>query len=122
MSEERDKLTPLESDLLQNFHRRYHDIGFPAAEQISVKSRAASTAGRITYMDHDGLIRRPDGQLDLGAFSQFNMDGLDAGASFTVEIEEGKILYLDITVNGDAHWDGSEREWIICDPDTGQFP
>lgn len=115
-------LTPLEHDLLRHFYSRYKQIGFPSPEEISVRSRKSSSAGRYTYFDHGGHLKRADGQLDLGEFSQVDMDGLDAGASFWVEIEGGKVLYLEIAVNGDAHWDGSERNWSVCDPETGEFP
>ena len=84
-------------------------------------SRRNTGAGRFTYFTHEGNLQRADGHFGLGNFSQINMDGLDAGASFWIEIETGKILYLEIAVNGNQHWDGSERNWVICNPDTGVF-
>ena len=58
----------------------------------------------------------------FGKFSQFTILGLDAGASFWVEIENGKVLCLEIIVNGDQEWDGSEASWLVLDPDTGELP
>jgi hypothetical protein len=63
----------------------------------------------------------PDGQLHIGSFGQFNMDGLPYGASFWIYIKEHKISQLEIAVNGAEQWDGTERSWKICNPDTGQF-
>lgn len=113
------ELTPLERDLLQRYHARYQEMGFPAPHEITVTSRTSSTAGRYVYLAHQGLVRQADGQLGLGIYSQFDLEGLDAGASFHVEIENGKVLHLEIDVNGFGPWDGSERNWIVRDPDTG---
>ncbi|MFC3816931.1 hypothetical protein [Lysobacter sp. GCM10012299] len=114
-------LTPLELDLLDRFHSRYKQLGFPPPEGIRVKFRQSSSAGRCTYFEHEGHVQRVDGQLDLGRFSQFDMVGLDAGASFWVEIENSKVLYLEINVNGEQEWDCSELRWIVLDPDTGEL-
>jgi len=114
-------LTPLELDLLDRFHTRYKQLGFPPPEGVRVKFRQSSSAGRFTYFEHEGHVQRVDGQLDLGRFSQFDMVGLDAGASFWVEIENGKVLYLEIIVNGEQEWDGSELRWVVLDPDTGEL-
>lgn len=115
------RLTPLESDIFSRFHIRFSQEGIPPANKITVKHRVQSTAGRKTYVEHDGLVNLPDGDLGLGQYSQFNMDKLEAGASFDIEIEDQKILYLSIDVNGMFRWDGIERNWLICDPDTGLF-
>jgi hypothetical protein len=114
-------LTPLEYDLLRLFYLRYGDIGFPSPDKIFVEKREVSTAGRYTYLDHADSIDAADGSIGLGEFSQFQMLGLEAGASFQVEVKGRKLLYLDIIVNGDEGWDGVERDWIVCDPETGSF-
>jgi hypothetical protein len=116
------ELTPLEYALLASFHDRYRQQHFPAAGAFKVAKRENTDAGRFTYLEHDGKLDRPDGQLDLGRFSQINMDGLEAGASFWLQIEHGKVAYLEIIVNGDGGWPGQEGAWVICDPDTGEFP
>ena len=114
-------ITPLELDLLNRFHSRYKQLGFPPPEGIRVECRQSSSAGRFTYFKHEGHVWRSDGQLGLGPYSQFEMVGLDAGASFWVEIENGKVLYLEIIVNGEQEWDGSELPWEVLDPDTGEL-
>lgn len=116
------ELTPLERALLVSFHKRYRQYGFPDVDAVRVSKRENTGAGRFTYLEHDGTIDRSDGQLDPGKFGQINMDGLAAGASFWVQIERGKVAYLEIVVNGDGRWPRREGAWVICDPDTGEFP
>ena len=113
--------TPLERDLLARFHQAYKDMGFPAAHQITVRGRDDTGSGRYTYLDHEGEVRGPDGRLGLGRYSQLDMEGLEAGASFWVELQDGRVRYLEIAVNGDEPWDGVERPWNVCDPQTGLF-
>ena len=117
----RSALTPLELDLLTSFCARYRALGFPQPSQTWVVSRQNTGAGRFTYLDHEGCIQAPDGQLDLGRFSQFDMAGLEAGATFWVEVKQAKVVYLEIVVNGDREWDGSEQPWVVADPDTGEL-
>lgn len=116
------ELTPLEHAILQFFHVRHGDTGFPPPERIGVASRRNSGAGRFTWLAHDGILDQPDGPLGLGRYSQFDMDNLEAGASFWVWLENGKVSYLEIIVNGDGGWDGSECRWEILDPDTAELP
>jgi hypothetical protein len=113
-------LTALELDLLTRFHTRYNASGFPHPSQVRVTARRNTGAGRFTYLDHEGSVQTPNGQLDLGRYSQFDMSGLEAGASFSVQVENARLAYLEIVVNGEAEWDGSERPWFVIDPDTGE--
>ena len=115
------KLTLLEVDLLQQFHDYFKSKGFPPPEQFIVREREYTGVGRYTYFQHDGTIDLEDGLLGPGTYSQFNMLGLDHGASFLGYIENQKFDCLEICTNGDQPWDGSERQWVICDPDTGEF-
>lgn len=115
-------LTPLERALLQRFHERYQDIDFPHPDAFRVAQRTNTGAGRYTYFSHDGFLKAYDGHFYLGQFSQLDMAGMDAGATYWLELEDGKVLYLEIAVNGDESWDGVERSWELCDPDTGEFP
>lgn len=114
--------TPLEFDLLANFHARYSQLGFLPPEAMHVKSRQTSSAGRFTYFEHEGSVQLADGQLGLGLFSQFDMAGIEAGASFWIQLAQGKVLYLEIIVNGEEPWDGSESNWVVLDPDSGDCP
>ena len=114
--------TPLETDLLTHFHVRYGQLGFPAPGSMRVEFRESSSAGRFTYLKHEGCVQLPDGHLGLGQYSQFDMPGREAGFSFWVQLAHGKVQYLEIVVNGGEAWDGSESGWIVLDPDTGDLP
>jgi hypothetical protein len=116
------KFTPLESDLLNHFHTRFADKGFPDANALTMRKRRNTGAGRFTYLEHSEEVDLPNGSLGLGKYSQVNMPELEAGASFWVQMENSKIDYLEIVVNGSQSWDGSESSWDVCDPDTGEFP
>lgn len=115
------QLTPLEHAILARFHDRYRQHLFPVVTAFKITKRENTGAGRFTYVEHDGKVDLPEGQLDLGRYSQINMDGLEAGASFWVQMEHGKVAYLEIIVNGDGGWPDQEGAWAICDPDTGEF-
>jgi hypothetical protein len=116
-------LTPLECDLIGRIHARYKHWGFPDLNQIRLLSRENTGAGRFTYIAHDGeLAFEGAGDLSQGDFSQFDMVGLDAGASFWAYVENRKVKYLEIVVNGHQQWDGTERSWVVCDPDGDKLP
>jgi hypothetical protein len=114
--------TRLELDLLARFHARYEQYGFPSPAILRVRSRQDSSAGRFTYLEHEGSISRYDGQLGLGRYSQFEMAGVKAGFSFWVQLKNGKVDYLEFVVNGEEEWDGSESSWTVRDPETGELP
>ena len=113
--------TPLEYALLRAYYSRYKDVGFPRPEDMQVSSRESSTAGRLVYLDHVGDVRLEDGQLGLGTYSQINLADVEGGASFWVFVEDRKVIYLEIAINGLGSWNGSESGWDICDPNTGIF-
>jgi hypothetical protein len=114
--------TRLELDLLARFHARYKQYGFPSAATFRVRYRESSSAGRFTYLEHEDCMSHYDGQLGLGRYSQFDMAGVGAGFSFWVQLKNGKVDYLEFVVNGDEEWDGSESNWTVRDPDTGELP
>jgi hypothetical protein len=113
------KPTPLEHALLEKYFERYKSYGFPPVDELSVTDRRNTGAGRYTYLRHSEKVRIGDGELSLGAYSQFDMNNLEAGASFWVNLRDGKVEYLEIIVNGNRGWDGREEPWKILDPDTG---
>jgi hypothetical protein len=110
--------TPLELALLELFYRTFKGFGFPAVSEFRVSSRVNTGAGRLTYLAHEGLIRSPDGEL-WSDYSHVEMVGLEAGASCVVQIANGKAAYLELVVNGDVEWDGSEQPWTVSNPQTG---
>lgn len=116
-----DTMTPLERDIFDRYHARYAEAGFPAAGSIRVVRRESDSAGRYTYVDHMGSVDVEDGDLGLGAYSAFLSTTLPAGASFWLYVKAGKIVHLDITVNGEYAWGGDEGDWVVCDPDTGEL-
>lgn len=102
-------LTPLEVRLLDAIRQRYATKGFPAAEDMRALSRVNTGAGRTTRLSHGEEFDSPDGELFGG---QFDMPGLEFGATFFVGVEGGKIKSLEILVNGNGVWNGDEREPI----------
>jgi len=62
-------------------------------------------------------MARPDQQCQkvAGVALSVNTDVLGVATSCRVEIENGKVLYLEIAVNGTTHWNGSEVDWPIRD-------
>ena len=73
-------------------------------------------------LEHNGEMPGYDGQLGLGRYSQFEMEGVKFGFSFWVQLTNGKVDYLEFIVNGNEEWDGSESSWTVRDPDTGALP
>jgi hypothetical protein len=116
-----NELTLLERSILQKYFERYQGYSFPPPSKITVGLRKHTGAGRLAYLSHNGEISSPDGQLNLGRFGQINMDNLEYGASFWIYVKQGKLTCLEIVVNGDGAWDGTETNWKICDPETGEF-
>jgi len=118
---EATKMTSLEAAILRMYYERYKKYNFPSPSEISVLSRVNTGSGRYTHLFSSNEIGVPDGQLHVGSFGQFNMDGLPHGASFWLYIKEHRLDQLEIAVNGDEQWDGTEYNWKICNPDTGEF-
>lgn len=116
------RLSALERDIVARYHAKYVERGFPAPDAIAVTSRENTGAGRFTSMAHAGHVDLPDGPIDLGRYMQFDMIGLPAGASYFLFVENGQVSQLEIAVNGDDPWDGSENDWVIRNPDTGDLP
>jgi hypothetical protein len=114
-------LTAMEREIIDRYHEAFQRYGFPSSENIKVDKRVNTGAGRYTYFCPSCKISMADGQVGLGTYSQINMDGLEAGASFWIYVENGALQYLEIVVNGNQPWDGEERKWTICDPETGNF-
>jgi hypothetical protein len=115
-------LTPLETELLQRIHSRYASIGFPPVSAFRVRRRESTGKGWRTFLEHKGTLAidpRLTGELAQGDYSQFDMEGLEAGANFEARVENKKVDYLAIIINGEHPWDGIERAWVVCDPDTG---
>jgi hypothetical protein len=102
----------LEASVLQVFHEIYSAGGFPAPEEISVKHRENTGAGRYVDLYSVADVNIADGYLDLqGRFVR--MSGVPNGLSATVAVEGGKLRQLEFAVYGDGGWDGEERTWAI---------
>jgi hypothetical protein len=115
------KPTALERSILDTYYVRYMERGFPSPEDFIVAGRNNTGNGRYTRLSHPNETSLPEGRLDLGIYGQINMDNIRSGASFWLYVKEHKIIELEIAVNGTERWDGTERHWKICNPDTGEF-
>lgn len=60
-----------------------------------------------------------DGILFPGNYSKIDVASLEFGLTYSVCIEGGKLMYIEMVANGDGGWDGSEDGWKIADPITG---
>ena len=106
--------TPLEAALLKEFHRLYEARGFPAPEQVRVRSRENTGAGRYVDLDTDVMESElDDGYLDLGG-RFIEMEGMPNGLMAVVRIKDHRTDQLEIAVYGNDPWDGQEREWSIA--------
>lgn len=113
--------TALERAILKLYYERLGDKGFPSPEEFTVSKRENTGSGRYTYFSCPSAVDLPNGRLDVGTYGQINMEGVRSGASFTLYVDKHMVTQLEISVNGTDIWDGTEREWKICDPDTGVF-
>jgi hypothetical protein len=109
------QLTALERELLLRFWLRYRSYGFPHPDNISVRSRTHTGAGRLTYLQHPGLFNYGNVRLFSGESNNFDMSNLNHGAHFFIEVIDKKISLLNIIVYGDELWDGFEGSWEVSD-------
>lgn len=105
--------TPLEAALLKEFHRLYGARGFPAPEQVRVRSRDNTGAGRYVDLVTEVMESELDnGYLDLGGHF-IEMKGVPYGLMAVVYIKDHQPEQLEIAVYGNDTWDGQEHEWSI---------
>ncbi len=105
--------TPLEAALLKVFHELYGVRGFPTPEQVRVRRRENTGAGRFVDLEAEVLDSElGDGYLDLGGHF-IEMEGIPNGLMAVVRITDGRPEQLEIAVYGNDPWDGQEREWSI---------
>jgi hypothetical protein len=114
------ELSALERRILELYYIRYNMYGFPQPDALSVTSRSNTGSGRITKLFHEGQLDSPDGELFLGSYSYLEMEGMDYGANFSVDISEKKVSSVEILCVGNIIWDGLERSWRILNPETGE--
>lgn len=81
-------------------------------DEIRVLTRENTGAGRFTYLRDLRGQPLPDGTF--GAQGKYiEMEGVRFGLTFIIEVDGGRIEYLELAVNGDVGWDGVERTWQI---------
>jgi hypothetical protein len=102
----------MEAAVLRAFHETYRDAGFPPPEEISVRRRENTGAGRYVDLDSVATVNIEDGYLDLPA-RFIRMSGVPNGLMAIVAVEGGKLRQLELAVYGDESWDGEERTWAI---------
>ena len=114
------EMTSMERGIFERYYEAFRQFGFPPPSAIEVTSRTQSTAGRFTHIVHPGHLTFEEGELGLGTISALELDNLAYGASFWIVVESSVAKYLEIVVNGESLWDGSEKGWVIVDPETGE--
>lgn len=107
------ELTPLEYAIVRLFYEKYANIGFPSPDDIRVDTRENTGAGRYVNVSHPGTIHQADGPLWIEKY--LLMSNLPHGGGFDCYIQGGKLLHIEMYLNGDYYWDGSEGDWEICD-------
>lgn len=103
----------MEVALLQLYHFRLKAYNFPQVRDLAFQRRVHTGAGRYTYMSHGGEIDLPDAYLDHDF--QIDLDNLEAGVCVACSIEGRKLRYLELVVNGNENWDGTEPGWRLLD-------
>ncbi|MSP95159.1 MAG: hypothetical protein EXR00_07775 [Alphaproteobacteria bacterium] len=106
------KLSNLETIILRTFHETYSNLGFPPPENIAVRRRENTGAGRYVDLASADTLTIEDGYLDL-AGRYIRMSGVPNGLMAVVAIQHGKLDQLEIATYGDVSWDGEERTWAI---------
>ena len=106
-------LSPLEAELLRAFHELHGARGFPPPEDIRVRARENTGAGRYVDLYVETGSKLEDGYLDLGG--QFiEMEGVPHGLMAVVHLKDHRPDQLEIVVYGNDPWDGRERKWSIA--------
>ena len=104
--------TPLETALLEEFHRLYGERGFPAPEAVRLLRRENTGAGRFVHLGVEDEMTREEGPLDLGGH-YIEMKGVPYGLMALVHVRDRRPEYLEIVVYGNEGWDGVERAWSL---------
>lgn len=105
-------LTPLELSILNKLYELHSSVGFPSPSLVSVVRRENTGSGRYVDLASMHAIQVDDGYLDLGG-SYIRMEGMP-NSMMAVALIRGHLLrQLEISVYGEAVWDGVERSWSI---------
>lgn len=104
--------SPLETAVLERFHKLYEAQGFPSAESVAVIARKNTGGGRYVQLECDARVQFADGYVDLGG-GFIEMKDVPNGLMAVGFIKGSRLVLLEITVYGGDHWDGEEREWRI---------
>ena len=104
--------SPLEAALLNEFHRLYGAVGFPAADSIGVTSRDNTGGSRYVALRCREPCALQSGYLDLGG-KHIEMPHIPNGLMAVIRVVAGQPVELAIAVYGGDSWDGEEREWTL---------
>jgi hypothetical protein len=104
--------TPMEAELLTAFHQQYKAQGFPSLGDLKVRHRENTGNGRYVDFDSAAHVDLPDGYVDLPA-RYIKMKCLPHGLTVVVLIKEHRVYQLELVVNGNTYWDGSEHDWLL---------
>ena len=111
-----DDFTALETILLDLYHQRLKQFGFPAVQDLVFQSRRYMPGlGRYTYLTHAGHTDLEAAYLDHDFLVTFVGKGTHAQVS--CDVEDFKVRRLDIISLDDGLWDGTEDGWRLMDGD-----
>lgn len=108
--------TKLEAALLHRIYERNEDRGFPDPVTLRVARRDNTGGGRYVFFEQTPLFPEEDALMGSGnEYKYVEMSGVPSGLMAYAKVKQHRLEYLEIFVNGDGFWDGTERDWTVVD-------
>jgi hypothetical protein len=106
-----DALSPLEQTCIELIAKR----NWPTfrLSGLRVTRREDTGVGRYVYLDDSLNQPLADGAYGPEPGRTIDMQGVQHGLDFVVDVSSGRINYLELVTCGDDGWDGEEREWYV---------
>lgn len=109
------QLTALETAILNRYHEALAEKGFPRLEDIRVRERTKTLAGKLVYLQtrtrsdlEDWICQLPDEETLLVEF-----DESDVELQVNLFVHEGRPATLEFVRPGKREWNGAERNWRV---------